>query len=104
MSWRPHRLTPDQRGVGYQHRLASEQVIRTAICCAVCGHPFTAGETRVRGHVIPRSQGGTSTPDNYQAECGRCSNIEGQRLATIARNRRTGRQATTPRLPTSRQW
>lgn len=60
--------------------------------CALCGEPmlrnrFQAPHARVWAmrratidHIIPKSKGGSDTPDNLQLAHARCNKIKGNRL------------------------
>lgn len=47
--------------------------------CQYCGHKFPRSELNL-DHVIPRSQGGTSTWENVVCSCRACNRIKGGRL------------------------
>jgi len=52
--------------------------------CQYCGHRFSRSELNL-DHVIPRSQGGTSTWENVVCSCHRCNRQKGGRTPTQAR-------------------
>lgn len=52
--------------------------------CQYCGHKFPRGELNL-DHVIPRSQGGTSTWENVVCSCHRCNRKKGGKTPDQAR-------------------
>ena len=57
---------------GRPYRRASQHVL-AATHCAVCGEPFTDERRPTRGHIVAIVDGGTNSPENFQAECGPCN-------------------------------
>ncbi len=52
--------------------------------CQYCGHRYSRSELNL-DHVIPRSQGGTSTWENVVCSCHQCNRQKGGRTPTQAR-------------------
>jgi 5-methylcytosine-specific restriction endonuclease McrA len=67
--------------------------LRDRLLCQYCGGPFVAHDLTF-DHVIPRSQGGTTTWANVVAACGPCN---------LKKGGRTPKQATMPLLRTPRE-
>lgn len=57
------RLSGDPRGYG---------------TCSYCGDPLST-ETVTRDHVVPRSRGGSSRPENLVDACRSCNSAKGAR-------------------------
>lgn len=47
--------------------------------CAWCGHFGDSDNPLTAGHIIARSRGGKSTPDNFRVECRSCNSSRGDR-------------------------
>jgi 5-methylcytosine-specific restriction endonuclease McrA len=58
--------------------------LRDRFACQYCGVKGTAGDLTL-DHILPRSRGGRSTPDNLCASCKRCNNRKGDRTPAEAR-------------------
>ncbi|WP_080043938.1 HNH endonuclease signature motif containing protein [[Actinomadura] parvosata] len=71
------RGTTTERGLGWDHQQAREQLLATATVCAICKLPPTPDDPLTAGHITPRAQGGTSDPSNYQAEHASCNYSKG---------------------------
>lgn len=59
-------------GRGRPYRRASEHTMN-ATHCSVCGQPFTDDRRPTRGHLRALENGGSNTPENFQAECEPCN-------------------------------
>lgn len=59
-------------------------LMRDRYRCQYCGVHGTATDLTL-DHILPRSRGGRSTPDNLAASCQRCNNRKGDRTPVEAR-------------------
>lgn len=83
------RGTTAERGLSGAHARMSRHYRETGAACACttcpehegrpCGRHGTPDNPITAGHIIPRSKGGPSVPDNYQPECRRCNSTKGAR-------------------------
>jgi 5-methylcytosine-specific restriction endonuclease McrA len=94
------------------HRRLRAQLAPRAIGqpCPLCGAAMREGSMQL-DHIIPRSQGGQSTPDNVRMICQACNQRRGAQLGGRRSQPRRGRQptqatATQPRQTVwvSRRW
>lgn len=52
---------------------------RGALSCFYCGIGFTHDDPPTIDHIIPRSEGGTRTPENTVMACKRCNMRKGKK-------------------------
>ncbi|WP_433520126.1 HNH endonuclease (plasmid) [Nonomuraea sp. CA-143628] len=71
------RGTTTERGLGWDHQQAREQILADATVCAECRQPPTPDNPLTGGHVLSRARGGTNDLSNYQPECARCNYSKG---------------------------
>jgi 5-methylcytosine-specific restriction endonuclease McrA len=69
------RGSATQRGYGALHKRLTTLVLAKANGrCALCGGKATTGD-----HIIPKSRGGPTVLENYQALCHSCNSAKGNR-------------------------
>ncbi len=76
------------RGLGADHRAIRTQLLREYPVCQCTGWcdkhlgPCTY-PSFIADHILNRARGGTTTRDNYQALCRRCSNVKTARESNL---------------------
>lgn len=73
------RPSKEARGLGATHRRVTREAIERQPWCTDCGHPGSKNNPLTGDHVIPRSRGGQSTPENIEVRCRRCNSKKGTR-------------------------
>lgn len=63
--------------VNYTHQQWKETVIYFGGECAYCGKTMRKGERLTRDHLVPVSEGGTTTQDNVVPACSSCNSSKG---------------------------
>jgi len=57
--------------------------LRDGFACVWCGAPVESDVILTLDHCIPRSKGGSNTPNNLVTACRRCNSARGARPMTI---------------------
>src|SRR4051794_28049459 len=88
-------LTAEDMGSAAWKELRLVILARDGRICQVCAAVATAVD-----HIVPRSQGGRSTPENLRATCKTCNSLKSRSEASLAalRRRQAGVVAPTPRV------
>jgi 5-methylcytosine-specific restriction endonuclease McrA len=76
---RKRTLTVEDMGSAAWKELRLKVLARDGHTCQLCGRPATHCD-----HIVPRSQGGRSVPENLRATCAKCNLLKSRSESSLA--------------------